>query len=134
MVTLDEWRQVQERCFGGETSRRRKGVHDFPYTGLIKCGTCGKWVTAERQRGRLGRGNWVYYHCNNKSGVCGKKSVREDVLESRIDACLGQITITPELRRSCATPWKSGSCASSPAWRRCTRSNAGGRGQRAHAF
>jgi hypothetical protein len=98
MVTLDEWRQVQERCFGGETSRHRKSAHDFPYTGLIKCGTCGKWVTAELQRGRLGRGNWVYYHCNNKSGVCGKKSVREDVLESRIDACLGQITITPELQ------------------------------------
>lgn len=54
---------------------------------------------AEAQRGHLKRGNWVYYHCGNIKGTCDKRSIREDVLEQRLNACLESIAINPEFKR-----------------------------------
>jgi hypothetical protein len=100
MVSPDEFARVQERCFGtggeGNCARHRRSRHGFAFTGLITCARCGRLATAEVQTGRSGQGRYVYYHCNNRSGACGKRSIREDVLEREIDACLTHITVAPE--------------------------------------
>lgn len=97
MLSLSEFEEVQRRL-GGQSGRAHYQKRDFAYAGLIRCGRCGQSVTAEAQAGRHGRGHWVYYHCGNAAGTCDKRSIREDVLEERIDACLTQITITPEFK------------------------------------
>lgn len=97
MVTLAEYEAVQGRM-SGQSGRAHRGKHEFAYSGLIRCGRCGGGVTAEMQAGRHGRGCWTYYHCSNASGACDKRSIREDVLEERINACLAQVTITAEFQ------------------------------------
>ena len=97
MVTLAEFEAVQRRL-SGQSGRANRRKREFAYAGLIRCGRCGGGVTAEVQTGRHGRGHWTYYHCNRAAGSCGKRSIREDVLEERIDACLARVTITPEFR------------------------------------
>lgn len=97
MVTLAEYEAVQQRL-SGQSGRAHRHTHTFAYAGLIRCGRCGGGVTAEMQSGRHGRGQWVYYHCGSAKGACGKRSIREDVLEKRIDECLAEITITPEFQ------------------------------------
>lgn len=86
------------RRLGGQSGRAHYKKRDFAYAGLIRCGRCGQSVTAEAQPGRHGRGRWVYYHCGNAKGTCSKRSIREDVLEERLDRCLAQITITAEFK------------------------------------
>lgn len=97
MISLEAFREVQARLPGqiGKTHRQK---HVFAYTGLMRCGRCGHAVTAEVQSGRHQRGAWTYYHCGNTAQTCSKRSIREDVLEARLNACLRQITIAPELK------------------------------------
>ena len=97
MLTLTEFEEVQQQI-RGQIGRPHYQKREFAYTGLIHCGRCGRSVTAEMQPGRHGRGQWIYYHCNNVSGVCSKRCIREDVLEEKINRCLDQVTITPEFK------------------------------------
>ena len=76
--------------------KRRPSRHEFPYTGIVCCGKCGAGVTAETQKGRHGRGHYVYYHCGRMSG-CTKRSIREEALEQEIDRLLSKLTITKEM-------------------------------------
>lgn len=96
MITMAEFDQAQLHIRGAVGKRRQKR-HEFPYTGIITCTCCGGGVTGELQTGRHKRGRWVYYHCSNGRGTCGKRSVREDLLEQQIDACLQNLTIVSEL-------------------------------------
>ena len=97
MVTLSEYEEARQRI-GVSSGKAHVQKHSFAYAGLMRCGTCGLGITAEKQAGRHGRGDFTYYHCANKGGVCTKRSIREDVLEHEIDVCLSRITITDEFR------------------------------------
>ena len=97
MVTLSEYEEARHRI-AATSGKAHVQKHVFAYAGLMRCGRCGLGITAEKQAGRHGRGDFIYYHCANKSGLCTKKSIREDVLEHEIDACLSRITITDDLR------------------------------------
>jgi hypothetical protein len=97
MVTPEEFDAAQRRI-DGQVGRAHRRRHEFAYAGLIRCGRCGRAVTPERQPGRHGRGDWVYYHCGNGDGSCDKRSVREDALERQIAGWLAGITIDAEFR------------------------------------
>ena len=97
MVTLSEYEEARRRI-AATSGKAHVQKHTFAYAGLMRCGKCDLGITAEKQAGRHGRGDFIYYHCANKSGVCTKKSIREDVLEHEIDACIARITITDEFR------------------------------------
>ena len=103
MVTQTEWERAQEnierhggkKCSRRLTSKRevlsRRNVHrkchNFPYTGLMMCATCGYMISAEQSKGH------IYYHCNNKTGQCTKKGIRQEEIERHIDALLHDITM-----------------------------------------
>ena len=97
MLTLSEFEQVQKRIHG-HRGRPHRHKRTFAYAGLLECGKCGRSITVEQQSGRHKRGSYVYYHCANLSGTCNKRSIREEVLEKQVDACLARITISPEFR------------------------------------
>lgn len=79
-ITLDVYYRVQEII------RKRPQVrsHDFTYGGIIRCGRCGRSVVGERQRGRHGRGDWVYYRCGYPPCPPPKRSVREEKVEDAV--------------------------------------------------
>jgi DNA invertase Pin-like site-specific DNA recombinase len=83
MVTLAEFERAQR--FLGKPDRARSKHHAFPYTGLIRCGTCGCRITAENKVNRHGS-HYVYYHCTRKKrGIaCTEKCIEEENLERQI--------------------------------------------------
>jgi site-specific DNA recombinase len=96
MVSVYEFNQVQEILKRPGKAQRK--VHEFAYTGLIRCARCGCMVSAELQRGRHGKGQYIYYHCSNARGTCRKVSVSEKDLERQIDSLLHQVSIHPVVK------------------------------------
>ena len=96
MVSLSEFQQVQ--VILKRPGKAQRKVHEFAYTGLIRCATCGAAVSGEVQTGRHGKGRYVYYHCANGRSDCRRVSIKEETLERQIDALLQKVTITPEVK------------------------------------
>ena len=92
MITLAEFARAQALL--GKTDRPRAKVHEFAYTGLMRCGTCRGSITAERKANRYGY-RYVYYHCShNIAGKpCREKCIEERELEAQITAFLRRIRL-----------------------------------------
>ncbi|MBV9865242.1 MAG: recombinase family protein [Abitibacteriaceae bacterium] len=92
MVTLEEFDRVQKLI--GRNNPIKPKKREFSYTGLIRCASCGGWVTAETKTKNSGK-VYTYYHCNGSIQGCRKLSIREDDLEQRLDALFSELTILP---------------------------------------
>ena len=90
IITRELWNAVQtKRKLAGSP---RVIVHNFPYTNLIKCETCGCFLTAEIKKGK-----YIYYHCTgNKGGNCKRSYIRQEYIESAIVGILEQIALTEQ--------------------------------------
>jgi len=90
MVTLAEFERVQELL--GRPGRPRRQRHEFPFTGMIRCGECGFMVTAEHKRNRYGY-PYTYYHCSwrRPDYRCHQPSLQEAKLEGRLIRFLEEI-------------------------------------------
>ena len=99
MVTIAEFNRIQEIT---QTSQRTHARNmDFAFTGIIRCGNCGKYVTAEKHTKAKSGVTYVYYHCSDPYNTCTKKGISERDLEQEIVRMLQSITIDPELSRIC---------------------------------
>ncbi len=100
MITEDEYYRVQEIL--GRPGRPRPQVHQFAFTGLIRCGECGAMVTAEKKEKHQKNGNvhhYVYYHCTKrKNPLCTQRAIQERKLLGQIAEYLGRIDIPPLLK------------------------------------
>jgi len=103
MVTLDEYDRVQVLLGRKGRPRPKKYLHAF--TGLIRCGDCGAFVTAETKTKLIKStgdvATYVYYHCtkNKKYVHCSQKgSLKLEDLEGQIDTELARYEIIPEFR------------------------------------
>lgn len=87
IVTLDEFALVQRALHAPAKPRKRK--LRLPYTGLIRCGACGRMVTGETKVNRHGS-TYTYYHCTRGSGenVCRQPAIRAEVLERQLEEML----------------------------------------------
>ncbi len=103
MITLEEYDSVQFLL--GRKGRPRPKKHKFAFTGLIQCGECGCFYTAETKKkfikstGEIR--NYTYYHCTRRSKKikCSqRKVIREDNLEMQIEKEIKKWTILPEFR------------------------------------
>ena len=103
MITLDEYDKVQFLL--GRKGRPRPKKHKFAYTGLIRCGECGCFYTAEtktkhiKSTGEIRK--YCYYHCTRRSKEikCSQRKVlREENLEKQIEEEIKKWTILPEFR------------------------------------
>ena len=77
---------VQE-ILKGNSHPQVRGRIKFEYTGLIRCGECGRMITAEYQRGHS------YYRCTKKGTNCAQKFLREEALLSQVAESLKKIYI-----------------------------------------
>ncbi len=70
----------------------RATVHRFPYTGLLKCATCGCAITAKIKKDR-----YIYYHCTFDKGSCDGQYVREEELERQFEDILMELQFSEAL-------------------------------------
>jgi site-specific DNA recombinase len=61
--------------------------HNFVFTGLMKCGTCGCSITAETKKGH------IYYRCTKKKNVCNEKYAREELILEKLKQILFKVSL-----------------------------------------
>ena len=103
MVTKEEFDKVQQLL--GRTDKKRPQNHDFPFTGMIKCGECDCSITAEHREKYFARTKrlaiYDYYQCTKKSRKikCKQKAITAKKLESQILEILGKIEIHEDFKK-----------------------------------
>lgn len=84
----------------GRKGKARPQKHNFDFTGLIKCGTCGCMITAEEKTKHQKNGNihhYTYYHCSKrKEVVCDEKCLRDTELVGQIAAIAESVALPRE--------------------------------------
>ncbi|MEK7136737.1 MAG: recombinase family protein, partial [Patescibacteria group bacterium] len=86
IISKDLFDEVQ-RVMAGRGKKHRKRKHEFPFIGLMHCGTCGCAVTAELQKGHH------YYRCTKKKGNCSEKYLREESLLAQVKAIVEKVSL-----------------------------------------
>ena len=69
-----------------------RGRFNWEYTGLIRCGECGRMITAENHN------QYTYYRCTKKSRKCSQRYIRQEALLSQIRNILIKIYIDDETK------------------------------------
>ena len=82
---------VQE-ILAGNRHPQVRGRIKFEYVGLMRCGECGRMITAEYQRGH------TYYRCTKKNVSCAQKFLREEALLSQIREALKKIYVDNNMK------------------------------------
>lgn len=91
MISLAEHHRVQ--AILRRPGRPQPQKHAFAYTGLIRCGSCGFVVTAEKKINRFGT-HYVYYHCSWRARPkCPERSVEVKNLEAQMRAFLAELSL-----------------------------------------
>ena len=67
--------------------RHKNRGHNFTFTGLMSCGTCGRAITAETKKGH------IYYRCTKKQTVCDEKYIREEELLAQFKNILQKVSL-----------------------------------------
>lgn len=89
IAVFERVRQLLER-----PSRPRAKKWEFPFRGMIRCGSCGRMITAEHKTNRYGS-TYVYYHCS-KSPLgqrCSERVIEAKALEAQIASFLGSLRL-----------------------------------------
>ncbi len=89
IVSRDVFEKVQGIL--NDRSKPRKRNHKFAFRGLLKCGSCGRPITAEIQKGK-----YIYYHCTRTGPKCTEKAVREEKLAEMLGEPLKRLRISEE--------------------------------------
>ncbi len=96
MLTREEFARIQRMLKRPLKAQPQK--HRFPYTGLMRCGTCGCQITAETHVKHypttgLTR-SYSYYHCTGRRG-CKQRSIAADDLEEQVLAKIEHARLDP---------------------------------------
>ena len=65
----------------------KKEEFKFVFRGLMRCGECGRMITAELQKGH------VYYRCTKRLTNCTQKYLREEELAAQIKAIIQKVSL-----------------------------------------
>ena len=93
VLSLEEFDRVQAML--GRSDKPRRIRRSFAFTGMIRCGECGSFVTAEEKVNRHGS-HYTYYHCTRRriDYKCRQASTSKAALEDQIKCFLSRITIS----------------------------------------
>ena len=82
-------KKLFEKC--QEVMRRRskpkKAKNNFALRGLMRCGECGRMITAEIQKGH------TYYRCTKRLTKCTQKYIREEELAKQIRKIFQKVSL-----------------------------------------
>ena len=71
--------------------KKSKHKHEFPLTGLFKCGECGCAITAQFAKGN--GGTYRYYRCSKRKCKCSQGYLREDLMQNQIRDVLQTVAL-----------------------------------------
>ena len=96
MVTMEEFERV--RAILKQNTRPHPKRYTFPFTGMIRCASCGRQITAEHKVNRFGS-RYVYYHCTQPQLLtrCTEPSIETRALEAQIEAFLRSLVINEKV-------------------------------------
>lgn len=102
MISIDQFWQIQKIL--GNKGKQRPIKHEFTYTGLIKCGECGRAIIASNHKKDIkdqGEKIYTHYYCNRDriKNICNqKKYLSAELLEKQILDEISKIEIHPDIR------------------------------------
>ncbi len=96
IVSKATFEAVQEVLDERSRPRKSKASHNFPFTGLLKCGECGASITAQFAKGNGGL--YRYYRCTKKLGKCYQPYLREDLLTYQLKDELQKVALCEDLK------------------------------------
>ena len=98
MIRLDEFDRVRALLARPVSVKPR--TYEFAFTGMIRCGRCGRAITAEHKTNNYGA-RYLYYHCTKRQlgPRCRQPSVEIRSLESQIEQFLISLDIDRDLER-----------------------------------
>ncbi len=70
---------------------KKRKKHDFPFTGLFRCGECASMITAQFAKGN--GGIYRYYRCSKKKGKCSQSYVQEKDFAEQLQTRLQTISL-----------------------------------------
>ncbi len=95
MVSKEEFDRVQNIL--GKGKRTKPKIHAFLFRGIIHCGECGCFITAEEKckLTKSGLHYYVYYHCTKRRHdiKCSQPSIRKEELEKQIRKEIFKVSI-----------------------------------------
>ena len=68
-------------------SKPKKAKNEFALRGLMRCGECGRMITAEIQKGH------TYYRCTKRLTKCTQKYIREEELAKQIHKIFQKVSL-----------------------------------------
>ncbi len=86
-------KKLFEKC---QTVMRRRGKprkqaqHYIALRGFMRCGECGRIITAEIQKGH------TYYRCTKRQRRCSQKYTREEALEKQINDIFQKVSLSDD--------------------------------------
>ena len=92
ILSLDLFEAVQKVFEKRAHPRKSKTSHNFPFTGLFRCGECGSMITAQWSTNRFGT-KYRYYRCTKKKGKCAQGYLREDALALQLKEQVQKISL-----------------------------------------
>ncbi len=96
IVSKTTFEAVQEVLDERSRPRKSKASHNFPFTGLLRCGECGASITAQFAKGN--GGTYRYYRCTKKLGRCYQPYLREDLLTDELRNKLQKVALCEDLK------------------------------------
>jgi len=79
-------------------------VKNFPFLRLLKCGECGRSITAEKKIKPSGK-EYIYYRCTKKQRVCRQKYVEQKELVKQIDSIIQKVAFSDEVKNEWLRRW-----------------------------
>jgi len=70
-----------------QRGKSRKAKHRFIFRGFMKCGECGRMITAEIHK------DYIYYRCTKRYTTCSQKYIREEVLVKQIKGIFQKVSL-----------------------------------------
>jgi site-specific DNA recombinase len=99
MITMFEHERIMKVMGRGNMVRQQKYIHAF--TGLMKCGECGRGITADPAKIKFNKKGekriFKYYHCTKKHSSCSQTCIREEEIDRQLLEILERINIPEEL-------------------------------------
>jgi site-specific DNA recombinase len=94
LVPWDLFNRVQARLQANCSHSRPSAKKQFTFKKFLRCGHCHTAVTAELQKGRHERGNYVYYHCSrSKNRHCPLGNFREEKIDAMFAEEMGRLYV-----------------------------------------
>lgn len=92
ILTLPEFHRVQTLLGRGPQGKGGYQKRSYVFNRIMRCARCGSAVVGSFQCGRHGKSPAVYYSCGGTSCPAAKKTIREDRLQTQVEAELERVT------------------------------------------